>query len=199
MDLDKSLTLRNMREYMPLGALKMTTQKFYRVSGESTQYRGIVPDIVLPDRGKYNEYGERYLDYSLPWDSIDPVDHKEWPLIDLITLYYNSQKRVSADDDFNEIQRVADAMSERIIKSRQSLLLVDIVSEKDDLYGMGDSPHGMADVITDEEEDDEKQDDKRDPVEKLIEDVLEDAYAVESMAILTDMLSLQDKVAGKGR
>ncbi len=43
MDLDKSLTLRNMREYMPLGALKMTTQKFYRVSGDSTQYRGVVP------------------------------------------------------------------------------------------------------------------------------------------------------------
>ena len=90
MDLDDSLTLRNMRQYMPLGALKITTQKFYRVSGDSTQYRGVVPDIILPDRSQYNEYGERYLDYSLPWDRIEEVEHKEWPAFDRKAL--NSQK-----------------------------------------------------------------------------------------------------------
>ena len=197
MDLDKSLTLRNMREYMPLGALKMTTQKFYRVSGDSTQYRGIVPDIILPDRGKYNEYGERYLDYSLPWDSINKIEHKEWPVIDRAALSKLSQERVSSEEDFVEIERVADAMGERIRNTRQSLLLADIVKEKDELQGMSTSPHGATGELA-EDEVEESDDDDRDPTEKLIENVLDDAYTIESMAVLTDMLNMQTEIADKG-
>jgi carboxyl-terminal processing protease len=204
MDLDKSLTLRNMRQYMPLGALKMTTQKFYRVTGDSTQYRGIVPDIILPDRGRYNEYGERYLDNSLPWDRINEVEHKEWPTIDRAGLDTNSQARVAKNDDFIEIQRVAEAMGVRITDTRQSLAITDVVKERDELQGMSASPHGakgdgMDDGVSVEAEDAEtSEDDDRDPTEKLIESVLADVYAVEAMAILSDMVNTQREVADKG-
>jgi len=194
MDLDKSLTLRNMREYMPLGALKMTTQKFYRVSGDSTQYRGVVPDIILPDQSKYNEYGERYLDYSLPWDNINEVDHQEWPLIDRPSLVKHSQDRVSSNEDFKDINRVAEAMGERINHSSQSLLLADIVKEKDSLDGLTTSPHGGMEGDVDQEDVD-KDNDK--PTKDLAETVLEDVYAKESMAILNDILDMQTEVAKK--
>ena len=197
MDLDRSLTLRNMRQYMPLGALKMTTQKFYRVSGDSTQYRGVVPDIILPDRSRYNEYGERYLDYSLPWDAIEAVGHKDWPPVDRAELNAKSQERVAVNEDFIEIQRVAEAMGERIKNTRQSLLIEDVVRQRDDLQGMDASPHGMVDNEEEDSDDAEGEDseEEQDPTEKLIESVLEDTYAKESMAILSDMAAQQTAVA----
>ncbi len=199
MDLDRSLTLRNMREFMPLGALKMTTQKFYRVSGDSTQYRGVIPDVILPDRSRYNEYGERYLDYSLPWDRIEEVEHKEWPPVDRTELNVKSQSRVAKDEDFIEIQRVAETMGERIKNTRQSLLINNVVQERNDLLGMNTGPHGATSGEIDEMDDEEKKqlDDNRDATEKLIESVLEDPYAKESMAILADMAKQQTVVAGK--
>ncbi|RLB62501.1 MAG: tail-specific protease, partial [Deltaproteobacteria bacterium] len=183
--------------YMPLGALKMTTQKFYRVSGDSTQYRGVVPDIILPDRSRYNEYGERYLDYSLPWDAIEAVEHKDWPPVDRAGLNAKSQERVAVNEDFIEIQRVAEAMGERIKNTRQSLLIEDVVRQRDELQGMDASPHGMVDNEEEDSDDSEGEDseEEQDPTEKLIESVLDDTYAKESMAILADMAAQQTAVA----
>lgn len=199
MDLDKSLTLRNMREYMPLGALKMTTQKFYRVSGDSTQYRGVIPDIVLPDRSRYSEYGERYLDYSLPWDRIEAVEHSQWPPADYAYLNAKSQARVAKDKDFIEIQRVSEAMGERIKNTRQSLLIADVVNERDDLQGMSLNRHGATEGMDEEADDEMKKpvDEELSATEKLIKSVLEDAYAKESMAILGDLAAQQAAVASK--
>lgn len=197
LDLDKSLNLRNMREYMPLGALKMTTQKFYRVSGDSTQYRGVIPDIILPDRSRYNEYGERYLDYSLPWDRIEEVEHKEWPPVDRDALSTRSQERVAKDEEFVEVRRVAETVAERIKNTRQSLLINDVVKERDDLQGM--NTHGSV-TGENEEADAEKKkqgEDQQDATEKLIESVLKDAYAKESMAILVDLAAQKTEVAVK--
>ena len=201
MDLDKSLTLRNMRQYMPLGALKMTTQKFYRVTGDSTQYRGVVPDIILPDRSRYNEYGERYLDNSLPWDRIDEVEHKQWPPMDRASLDTSSQGRVAENEDFIEIIRISEAMGKRIKDTRQSLLLADVVNERDDLQGMDVTPHGgKGELVNDDDKKDSEEDEDkdRDPTEKLIESVLNDAYAKEAMAILVDLDKQQKEIANKG-
>jgi len=198
MDLDQSLTLRNMRQYIPLGALKMTTQKFYRVSGDSTQYRGVVPDIILPDSSRYNEYGERYLDYSLPWDRIEEVEHGDLPPIDRADLIVKSKARVAKDDDFKEIQRIAEATGERIKNTRQSLLLADVIKERDELKGMGDSPHGLGSAEKIEPEDGAPEvTDKQDNKEPLSESVLKDPYTKESMAILSDIAAQQLAIAGK--
>jgi len=197
MDLDKSLTLRNMRQYMPLGALKMTTQKFYRVSGDSTQYRGIVPDIILPDRSQFNEYGERYLDYSLPWDRIEEISHKDWPSLDRAALNTRSQSRIAASEEFNEIKRVASVMGERIKETRQSLLLSKVVAERNEFDDVSMTPHGVMGDETPEETDKEPAEDQRSAEEKLIESVKADVYVRESMAILDDMGALKAEVAGK--
>ena len=198
MDLDDSLTLRNMRQYMPLGALKITTQKFYRVSGDSTQYRGVVPDIILPDRSQYNEYGERYLDYSLPWDRIEEVEHKEWPSFDRKALNTKSHDRVAASEEFAEIQRIADAIGERIKDTHQSLLINDVVKERKDLQG-ADSPHATVGIEEkdDDPAEDESESEKQSPEEKLLAAVLKDAYVKESMAILVDLAEQRTEIAGK--
>jgi carboxyl-terminal processing protease len=61
-----------------LGALKLTLQKFYRVNGGSTQKRGVVSDIVLPDRYEYLKYKEGDNKYALPWDEIAQANIKPW-------------------------------------------------------------------------------------------------------------------------
>lgn len=57
------------------GRLKMTIAKFYRITGSSTQKRGVEPDISLPSAMDSDEIGERAADNPLPWDEIDPVDY----------------------------------------------------------------------------------------------------------------------------
>lgn len=61
-----------------LGALKTTTQKFYRINGGSTQLEGVSSDVVMPDRYAYLKMGERDLDNAMPWDKIDPAQYNVW-------------------------------------------------------------------------------------------------------------------------
>ena len=61
-----------------MGALKLTTQKFYRVNGGSTQLEGVKSDVVMPDRYSYIDIGERDYDNPLPYDKISPADYDIW-------------------------------------------------------------------------------------------------------------------------
>ena len=65
-------------EHGDLGALKLTTQKFYRVNGGSTQLKGVSSDIVVPDRYSYIDLGERDQSNPLDWDKISPADYTPW-------------------------------------------------------------------------------------------------------------------------
>ncbi|MBV1922994.1 MAG: carboxy terminal-processing peptidase [Flavobacteriaceae bacterium] len=61
-----------------MGALKLTTQKFYRVNGGSTQLEGVSSDVVMPDRYSYMDVGERDYDNPLPYDKIDAAEYEIW-------------------------------------------------------------------------------------------------------------------------
>ncbi|MEK9650261.1 MAG: carboxy terminal-processing peptidase [Gammaproteobacteria bacterium] len=64
------------------GQIKITESKFYRVSGESTQRKGIVPDILLPTYTSRDNFGEEALKTALPWDVIRPIGHKKYGIDD---------------------------------------------------------------------------------------------------------------------
>ena len=89
------------------GKLKMTVQKFYRVSGGSTQEKGVVPDIVLPSVLDALELGETTLDYYLPYDEVPPASYQDLHLTDpyLNGLRTNSNARVAASPDFNYVRQ----------------------------------------------------------------------------------------------
>ena len=61
-----------------LGALKLTLQKFYRINGSTTQLRGVVPDVVLPDRLELYKFREKDNPYALKFDEIQKADYKIW-------------------------------------------------------------------------------------------------------------------------
>ncbi len=90
----------------PLGQVKMTTQKFYRINGGSNQLKGIIPDIILPDNFSYVNVGEKEYDNALDWSKIDPVQYGQnvYQIPEINTLKQRSNERVAASDAFNLIE-----------------------------------------------------------------------------------------------
>ena len=77
---DRSFGKGTVQTLIPLteGQLKITESKFYRISGESTQHRGVVPDVAFPTLYDTEEIGESALDHALNWDQINPVRHHRY-------------------------------------------------------------------------------------------------------------------------
>jgi len=77
---DRSFGKGTVQTMVPLteGQLKVTESKFYRISGESTQHRGVVPDVIFPSLYDPEEIGESSLDHALDWDYINPVRHRRY-------------------------------------------------------------------------------------------------------------------------
>lgn len=99
----------------PLGSLKLTVQKFYRINGGATQLKGVTPDILLPDNYHYIEYGEKEQDYAMPWDEIKSVDYQTWehtgtPFPEVVA---NSQGRVAQSETFRLIDERARMLREQ--------------------------------------------------------------------------------------
>ncbi len=61
------------------GAVKLTFQKFYRITGSSTQKKGVVPDVVLPDEYEYLKYREKDNESALSWDEMEKSKYQVWP------------------------------------------------------------------------------------------------------------------------
>lgn len=99
-------------QYGDLGALKTTTQKFYRVNGGSTQLEGVKSDIVMPDRFSFMETGEKDEKSALPWDKIEPAVYS--PLnVSFDKVIANSKSRIAANESFNLITENAKWINDR--------------------------------------------------------------------------------------
>lgn len=100
----------------PLGALRLTIQKFYRINGGATQLKGVKADIILPDLYGGIEIGERELDDVIPWDEIDAAKYSVWEntIKGLDLLKAESEKRVNNNKDF----ALVNENSARLIKQR---------------------------------------------------------------------------------
>lgn len=105
--LDQSL--QQHPELQPMGAVKLTTQKFYRINGGATQLKGVIPDIVLPDPYKYLDIGEKEYEYSMAWDEIQPLEYKTWVSTGayLNKAIEKSNKRIAEDPVFSLIEENA--------------------------------------------------------------------------------------------
>lgn len=97
-----------------LGALKTTTQKFYRINGGSTQLNGVSSDVALPDRYAYIKMGERDTDNAMPWDKIDAADYKVWnKQQNFDAAIENSKRRMEKNPQFQLIEENAKWLKER--------------------------------------------------------------------------------------
>ena len=82
------------------GALKLTIQKFYRVNGKSTQLKGVDSDIPMKDIFTYEEIGERYDNYALPWDQVSTSGFTPLNTLNMSNLVNNSAKRLTQNKNY---------------------------------------------------------------------------------------------------
>ncbi|WP_312082099.1 carboxy terminal-processing peptidase [Epilithonimonas hominis] len=90
------------------GALKLTIQKFYRVSGESTQRKGIEADIKMKDFFSYAEVGERFDQYALPWDKIEATSYKKMNGLNIPQLKAEVEKQIAESPSYKLLQQSAE-------------------------------------------------------------------------------------------
>ncbi len=134
LDMNENIPLLHLKRYDDLGALKVTIQKFYRINGGSTQYKGVEPDIVLPSLFQHLKSGEQYLDYSLPWGQVEPIEH-DGPgekKLDINTIRKESMRRVEHDEGLQIIADEAQKSIERSKQTEMSLKLSDMKMKKEE-------------------------------------------------------------------
>ena len=101
--------------YGDLGSLKITTDKFYRVNGGSTQLEGVKSDLVFPNRYSYIDIGEKDLENPLSWDKIDPARYdNSVKVFNYAQAISNSKERIGQNEYFTIIDQHA-----KLIKSKQ--------------------------------------------------------------------------------
>lgn len=99
-DLDRAI--KGNDDFKPLGNIKMSVQKFYRVNGGSTQLKGVIPDVILPDNYSYIDAGEKEYKNVLPWTEIEPKTFSQdvVKITNMESIVENSKKRTANDEDF---------------------------------------------------------------------------------------------------
>jgi carboxyl-terminal processing protease len=124
-------TLIDLNRFMPandddLGRLRLTMAEFFRVSGGSTQLRGVVPDIAFPTVTGIDDHGERALDNPLPWDRIDPASYVKVSRGGSVdSLQRRSNKRIRRDQGFDML-----TAREEILRTAEEQTVVSL-REKD--------------------------------------------------------------------
>lgn len=115
---DLDARVQGMNDIKPLGALKITLQKFYRVNGGSTQLKGVAPDIPVTTMYKYIDYGERELEHPLDWSEIKATKYDIWKndTCDWETIKNNSLERMSKNPFFIRM----DENAKRLKKNRDN-------------------------------------------------------------------------------
>jgi carboxyl-terminal processing protease len=106
----------------PLGLYKITIQEYFRVSGGSTQLKGVVPDVLLPDPTSFIDSGERTLYHAIPWSTIAPASFSKsshtWSVPDVQTA---SQTRTRANADLTKMAEFAKVVGARKDKTLEPL------------------------------------------------------------------------------
>lgn len=195
-DLDRGL--RGIADIKPLGEVKLTIQKFYRVNGGSTQLKGVVPDIILPDRYHYFEVGEKENEYALGWTEIDPVEYSQsvTSLDNLGAIKAASVERVSKDETFQKILQNAKRLKEQSNETSYDLNLEHYRKERaareaaneafKDLFKQID---GLKVSNLEVDMENIKADESKEATNtEWIESIQKDHYINETLAIMKDML-----------
>jgi carboxyl-terminal processing protease len=183
-------------QYGDLGALKTTTQKFYRVSGGSTQLEGVKSDIVMPDRFSFMQTGEKDEKSALPWDKIEPAIYSPLDL-NFEKVIANSKKRIATNENFNLISENAKWINDRKEDNSISLNyaaykkeIADIESQTKKFKSLDKYKNNLNFTSLPYELDlmakDELLKEKR---ERWHAELMKDVYMTETLNVLTDLTS----------
>ncbi|MBK6784105.1 MAG: carboxy terminal-processing peptidase [Saprospiraceae bacterium] len=199
-DLDRAV--RGYDDMKPLGNVKMTVQKFYRVDGGSTQLKGVIPDITLPDLYTYIDVGEKEYKNAMTWTEIKPVKYSQnvAQITQKKALAEKSKERISKHPQFLLIEESAVKIKEEKDKTTVPLNSVSYTSMKEQKESdnkkfdivMKDDIANL--VISNLNTDLEKinMDEKNKALnEEFLKDLRKDIYLEEVLYIMKDMIGLE--------
>ncbi|ESU29627.1 peptidase [Flavobacterium limnosediminis JC2902] len=180
-----------------LGALKTTTQKFYRINGGSTQREGVLSDIVMPDRYSYIEMGERDIENAMPWDKIDEASYKVSKSASFSDVIEKSKSRMASSEQFRLIDENAKWINERKDINTYSLNFKKFRDEENAVEATAKKFKGIVDYKSNlkftslpyEEEIFKKDSVLANKRERWHESLANDVYVEEAVRILSDMKS----------
>ena len=187
--------------YGDLGSLKITTDKFYRVNGGSTQLEGVKSDIIFPNRYSYIDIGEKDLENPLSWDKIDPARYNNsGKIFNYSQVISDSKERINDNEYFALIDEHASW-----IKSQQDdkIVSLDYLTYKGDLESSKsqnnklkrieefESPYIFQWNNTNDNEDVSYNDDIKEIRDRWIESLKKDIYVNEAMNLLRDLSSIK--------
>ncbi|MFY8126847.1 MAG: carboxy terminal-processing peptidase, partial [Chitinophagaceae bacterium] len=96
------------------GALKLTLQKFYRINGGSTQLKGVVPDVIIPDQYEHLKIREKHMAHALPWDEIAKANYSTQNTTQINTdLIVKAQDLVNKVEAFNVVKQNSSLLSQK--------------------------------------------------------------------------------------
>ncbi|MBB4079597.1 carboxyl-terminal processing protease [Lewinella aquimaris] len=200
-DMDRTISGHN--DIKPLGTVKLTMQKFYRIDGGSTQLRGVVPDIILPDSRSLLETGEKEQSAPLAWSEIEPAKYSQdvYRIRNIDELKARSASRVENSPTFTRIQQNAERVKRQRDRDTYPLALTDFEELQratrteaemyDDLFEDVVNP-GVLNLQVDLEPilSDESKTARNDDFKKSVS---KDVYIREAVSIVEDMIKLEGK------
>ncbi|MCB0662080.1 MAG: carboxy terminal-processing peptidase [Saprospiraceae bacterium] len=196
-DLDRAIIGNN--EVKPLGQIKLTMQKFYRVNGGSTQLKGVIPDVILPSSYAYIETGEKENDYPLEWTEIPSVEYSQdvYEVNGLDRIVASSEKRVAQNDVFQKVEANAVRLKEQRDLSKYPLSLHEFQTWNDELEAEAKEFSDMFQPIesmkirnlTVDAPGIEAEESKKARNDEWLKDVQKDVTLYETLNILHDLIS----------
>ncbi|MEO0898819.1 MAG: carboxy terminal-processing peptidase [Bacteroidota bacterium] len=190
--------IRGGDDIKPLGEIKLTTQKYYRINGGATQLKGVVPDVVLPDVYNLLDTGEKDQDQAMAWDEIEPVSFRRWnePVSsDLKKIIKKSEARVGSNETFGLISENAKRYKKRNDRNSYPLNLEAYMAYKDEIdeeskkyENISKEIEGMAvKHVTSDKDFIFSDDTRKKRYENWHKALKKDAYLYEAMQIMQDM------------
>ena len=186
--------------YGDLGSLKITTDKFYRVNGGSTQLEGVKSDITFPNRYSYIDIGERDLENPLNWDKIDPARYNSLDkMFNYSKLVSNSNERIRNSEFFSLIddhaswvrsQQDDKTISLEYNTYKNDLYMSKLQNDKLKIIDNFKSPYNFQWNFVDEQDDSSYNNDMKEIRDRWIESLQKDIYVNEAMNLLKDLSNL---------
>ncbi len=186
--------------YGDLGSLKITTDKFYRVNGGSTQLEGVKSDITFPNRYSYIDIGERDLENPLNWDKIDPARYNSLDkMFNYSKLISNSNERIRNSEFFTLIDEhaswVRSQQDDKTISLeyntyKNDLDMSKLQNDKLKIIDNFKSTYNFQWNFVDELDDSSYNNDMKEIRDRWIESLQKDIYVNEAMNLLKDLSNL---------
>jgi carboxyl-terminal processing protease len=184
-----------------LGSLKLTLQKFYRISGGSTQLKGVVPDIVIPDFYEYLKIREKDNPNALPYDEINKANYAMWqPGFNLQTVENFAKARVANDSVFRLIKIQTDILEKQDDKEypleinqfkKEQKITRDAVKKIESLIKL-DKNMQVSFLPQDQDRYISADKDKTERYKQWLNNVGKDLYVDQAVKVINDMVTQQN-------